>query len=455
MKWLTACLIFLLMLTATTISVKAEDEETLSAFFKKTVMDKLNEKSYEIFLDDLDDYMKESYGRELGGNSEVFKKIVDIGKINTALEVGENIYAGDYKAAAGVTEMALIEAYVPYATPVLLAGKALDIYIKQLNEDIYNANFKKMYNDLFKANPDYFGSDGVEDFYLYLYTPAAGKLKVRAFFYEYAQKVGNDLPDNWATEQNREATKTQVRVVINTLRRDMLKLQKVEEEKKRLEEQRRVLRAGLDGLKSYLRQLASQKTKDWMISKVAQLLQTQRYLTEAPAMMTSIMETYNQFMEYYNYFMKLVNSGQATEVSRRAGEYYDGPGCPGHPLLGRRVLSAAASYSLVQAAQCNDKFKGLSDDFRTLLNGLEKASQGSTNADLLKVFEAAKDMNQNFMQPENKLAAMYAEMQDKVKELDLGEKDAAIQSGTKPDGIDPLFAPNVLNLDNQGATTPK
>lgn len=455
MKWISACLIFLLILTATIISVYAEDEETLSSFFKKTVMDKLNEKSYEIFLDDLDDYMKEAYGRELGGNADIFKKIVDIGKINTALEVGENIYAGDYKAAAGVTEMALIEAYVPYATPVLLAGKALDIYIKQLNEDIYNANFKKIYNDLFKANPDYFGPDGVEDFYLYLYTPAAGKLKVRAFFYEYAKKVGNDLPDNWANEQNREANKMQVRVVINTLRRDMLKLQKVEEEKKRLEEQRRVLRAGLDGLKSYLRQLASQKTKDWMIKKVAQLLETQKYLTEMPAMMTIILETHNKFMEYYNYFMKLVNSGQATEISRRSGEYYDGPDCPGHPILGRRVLSAAASYSLVQAAQYNDKFKGLADDFRTLLNGLEKAAQGSNNADLLKVFEAAKEMNQNFMQPENKLAAMYAEMQDKVKELDLGEKDADIQSGTKPGGIDPQFAPNVLNLDNQGATTPK
>lgn len=455
MKWLTACLIVLLALSATSIKVYAEDDESLSSFVKKTVMDKLNEKSYEIFLDDLDEYMKESYGRELGGNADLFKKIVDIGKINTALEVGENIYAGDYKAAAGVGEMALIEAYVPYATPVLLAGKALDIYIKQLNEDIFNANFKKMYNDLYKANPAYFGADGVEDFYLYLYTPAAGKLKVRAFFYEYAQKVGNELPDNWATEQNRDANKTQVRVVINTLRRDMLKIQKVEEEKKRLEEQRRVLRAGLDSLKTYLRQLASQKTKDWMISKVAQLLQTQKYLTEAPLMMTNINETYNKFMEYYNYFMKLVNSGRAVEVSRRGGEYDGGPGCTCPPPGERRALSAAASYSLVQAAQFNDKFKGLADDFRTLLNGLEKASQGSTNADLLKIYEAAKETNQNFMQPENKVAAMYAEMQDKIKELDLGDKDADIQSGTKPGGIDPQFAPNVLNLDDKGATTPK
>jgi hypothetical protein len=455
MKWLNVFLVFLLLLTATTINVYAEDDESLSSFFKKTVMDKLNEKSYEIFLDDLDDYMKESYGRELGGNSDLFKKIVDIGKINTALEVGENIYEGDYKAAAGVTEMALIEAYVPYATPVLLAGKALDIYIKQLNEDIFNANFKKIYNDIYKANPDYFGADGVEDFYLYLYTPAAGKLKVRAFFYEYAQKVGNELPDNWATEQNREATKTQVRVVINTLRRDMVKLQKVEEERKKLEEQRRVLRAGLDGLKSYLKQLASQKTKDWMINKVTQLLQTQRYLTEAPAMMTSILETYNKFMEYYNYFMKLVNSGKAVEVSRRGGEYDGGPGCTCPPPGERRALSAAASYSLVQAAQFNDKFSGLADDFRTLINGLEKATEGTNNADLLKIFDAAKEMNQNFLQPENKVAAMYAEMQEKVKELDLGEKDADIQSGTKPGGLDPQFAPNILNLDNQGATTPK
>ncbi|MDD5492194.1 MAG: hypothetical protein PHV60_05890 [bacterium] len=455
MRWLTACLIFLLMLTTTTITVYAEDDESLSSFFKKTVVDKLNEKSYEIFLDQLDEYMKESYGREIGGNADVFKKIVDIGKINTALEVGENIYAGDYKAAAGVTEMALIEAYVPYATPVLLTGKALDIYIKQLNEDIFNANIKKIYNDIYKAHPEYFSSDGVEDFYLYLYTPAAGKLKVRAFFYEYAQKVGNQLPDNWATEQNRDANKTQVRVVINTLRRDMLKLQKAEEDRKKLEEQRRALRAGLDGLKTYLKQLASQKTKDWMISKVAQLLQTQRYLTEAPAMMANIQETFNKFMEYYNYFMKLVNSGKAVEVSRRGGEYDGGPGCTCPPPGERRALSAAASYSLVQAAQFNDRFKGLADDFRVLFNGLEKAAEGTNNTDLLKVLDAAKEMNQNFMQPENKVAAMYAEMQDKVKELDLGEKDADIQAGTKPDGLDPQFAPNVLNLDNPAATTPK
>lgn len=454
MKKLTAFLIFLLMLTATSTAVYAEDE-TLSTYFRKTVMDKLTGSSYEIFLNDLDSYMKESYGRELGGNADIFKKIVDIGKINTALEVGEKIYAGDYKAAAGTTELALISAYVPYASPVLIAGKALDIYIKQLNEDIFNANFKKIYNDLYKANPGYFGPDGVEAFYQYLYTPSAGKLKVRAFFYEYAQKVNNQLPNSWATEQNRDKTKNQVRTVINTLRQDMIKLQKAEEEKKKLEEQRRALRAELDGLKSYLKQLASQKTKEWIAKEVAKLLETQKYLTEMPAMMTSILETHNKFMEYYNYFMKLVNSGQAAEISRRSGEYYDGPDCPGHPILGRRVLSAAASYSLVQAAQYNDKFKGLADDFRTLFNGLEKVAQGNDNADLLKVFEAAKEMNQNFLQPENKVAAMYAEMQDKVKELDLGDKDADIQSGTKPGGIDPQFAPNVLNLDSQGATTPK
>lgn len=46
-------------------------------------------------------------------------------------------------------------------------------------------------------------------------------------------------------------------------------------------------------------------------------------------------------------------------------------------------------------------------------------------------------------------------MQNKVKELDLGEKDATINAGTKPSWIDPQFAPNVLNLDNMNVSEPK
>lgn len=464
MKILKIFLLTTMVLSGLLLPALAEDrvvvpgstgDGAIGQFIRENVMNKLNSDSYDIFLDQLNEYWTERTGNVIGGNEDLFKKIVDMGKVTTAVEIGENIYAGDYKAAAGAGELAIAEAYVPAIGWVLLAGKALDAEIQSLNKDIFNANFNKIYNDIYKADPVYFTPAGIDKFMDYLYAPGAGKLKVRAFFYEYAKEVGNELPANWAGTESGPAYK-QVRVVVNTLRRDMLKQQQIEQKKKDLETQRQMLRTALDAFKNKLKFLATDATKKWILSKVAELLEKQSMVTEMPALNDKIINTFNEFSKYYNYFMKLVDSGQAITISRRGGEYDGGPGCTCPPPLSGRALSQAASYSLVQASKLQEQFKGMAGDFRSLYNRLLKLINTNPGAeDLKKLKEAADEINSNYFTPENIVDSMYSEMNQKVDQLDLGEKDGVIQSGTKPDGIDPVFAPNVLNLDTVPATTPK
>ncbi len=436
-----------------------KSKDPIEVFMRKEVMNKLSGESYAKLIFDLNEYWIESTGAEIAGDFSLFSKVMDFGKINTALEVGEKLYAGDYKKAIGVAELAVLAAYVPIAGQVVLAGKALDALISSLSADILAANTQKIYKEVFKKQPVYFEEEGVDLFYNYIHKSGKGKLKVRAWFYEYAKSVNNSLPSGWHISSNREKTRKQVRVVVNTLRRDMISLRKIEKKKEELKKQQKILKEQLNALKKFNRFLDSKATRNWILGKVKEMNKSQKLLDEVPLMIASMKESFNQFMKYYRYFMQLVNSGQAVEMTRRGLEVDGGPGCTCPTYIIERGLSGNASYSLSQAASIKDKFKSYEGDWRVMLRRLTQLAEnkgslkGEVSAkDLVRVLKSANKTNELYFTPGNRVAILYAEMRTKLNELDIGGKDSTINADTMPDGLDPLFVPNVMNLDSVPAT---
>ncbi len=436
-----------------------KSKDPFGAFMRKEVMNKLSGESYSKLIFDLNEHWIETTGAEIAGDFSFFSKVMDFGKINTALEVGEKLYAGDYKKAIGTAELSILAAYVPLAGQVVLAGKALDALIQSLNADIFAANTKKIYKEVFKNHPVYFEEEGVDLFYNYIHKSGKGKLKVRAWFYEYAGSVNNSLPSGWHITANREKTRTQVRVVVNTLRHDMVNLRKVEKKKEEIKKQKKILKEKLNALKKFNRFLDSKATRKWILDKVKEMDKSQKLLDEVPLMIAAMKESFNQFMKYYNYFMQLVNSGRAVEISRRGLEVDGGPGCTCPTYIIERGLSGNASYSLSQAASIKDKFKSYEGDWRVMLRKLVQLAENKEDSkvkvstkDLAEVLESANKTNELYFTPGNRVEILYAEMRTKLKELDIGGKDSTINADTMPDGLDPLFVPNVMNLDSVPAT---
>jgi hypothetical protein len=436
-----------------------KSKDPFGVFMRKEAMNKLNKESYAKLIFDLNEYWIEKTGADIAGDFKLFSKVMDIGKINTALEVGEKLYAGDYKKAIGVAELAVLSAYVPIAGPVLLAGKGLDAWINSLSADIFAANTKKIYKDVFKTQPVYFEEEGVDLFYNYIHKSGKGKLKVRAWFYEYAKSVNNSLPSGWHIPSNREKTRTQVRTVVNTLRRDMISLREMEKKKEELKKQKKILREQLNALKRFNRFLDSKATRNWILGKVKEMDKSQKLIDEVPLMIASMEESFNQFMKYYRYFMQLVNSGQAVEMTRRGLEVDGGPGCTCPTYIIERGLSGKASYSLSQAASIKSKFRSYESDWRVMLRKLTQLAEDKENLkvkvstkDLAEALESANKTNEFYFTSGNRVEILYAEMQTKLNELDIGRKDSTINADTMPDGLDPLFVPNVMNLDSVPAT---
>ena len=436
-----------------------KSKDPIEVFMRKEVMNKLTGESYAKLIFDLNEYWIARTGAEIAGDFNLFSKVMDFGKINAALEVGEKLYAGDYKKAIGVAELAVLAAYVPLAGQVVLAGKALDALIQSLSADIFAANTKKIYKDVFKNHPVYFEEEGIDLFYNYIHKAGKGKLKVRAWFYEYAKSVNNSLPSGWHIPANREKTRKQVRVVVNTLRHDMINLRKVEKKKEELKKQKKRLKEQLNVLKKFSRFLDSKSTRKWILDKVKEMDKAQKLIDEVPLMIAAMKESFNQFMKYYRYFMQLVNSGQAVEITRRGLEVDGGPGCTCPTYIIERGLSGNASYSLRQAALIKDKFRSYEGDWRVMLRKLTQLAEKKGNLkgnvsdkDLVRVLESANKTNELYFIPGNRVVMLYNEMRTKLNELDIGGKDSLINADTMPNGLDPLFVPNIMNLDSVPAT---
>ena len=273
-KIFSALSIFLSLFMLYPVSLcEAKQDDPLVVLTLKEVKKNLTDAQFQQLYSELNRRCIAKTGMGLGGDFNKFSKIFKVSNILTVLEVGECIYAGDYKAAAGKAELGLIAYFVPMAGQVILAGQILDALIKSLSTDIFNANTQKIYEEVFKPNPAYFRRDGIEPFYNYIHESGRGKLKVRAWFYEYAKSVNNPLPDGWHMPKNRERTRNQVRTVINTLRHEMVKRREIEEKRREIGQmsQSNELAQQLNQLEKVYQFLTAQAVANWVTEQARKL----------------------------------------------------------------------------------------------------------------------------------------------------------------------------------------
>lgn len=187
----------------------------------------------------------------------LFKKFFDnTGTVVNALQIGECIYAGDYKAAAEIGSLTLIGLAIPVVGQVLALGKIYVEFMRGLDSEIYNINKKTVYKYFQKDEKLWDPATGVDRFIdVYLMNDST----LRAFVFEYAQRDLGRAPTKgweWFSGKQWWEDRKKTRCIVASLRFEFKHLYEKEMELKRFKEN---VKAALGEFERFIAFLKSNK----------------------------------------------------------------------------------------------------------------------------------------------------------------------------------------------------